>query len=190
MEYILASSSPRRKELLEKICPVFQVIPADIQETPKEGETPSSLVERLAREKTMAVANAHGNREQTVYLGADTVVAIGGDILGKPVDEAHARKMLESLSGRVHTVFTGAAIAFEGQLESFVSATDVEFYPLAKEEIENYLASGEPYGKAGSYGIQGKAGLFVKSICGSYENVIGYPLSEVYRRLTRRGLLI
>ncbi len=188
---ILASGSPRRKELLKDICPEFTVITAGIDERTFPGESPEELVRRLSLEKAEEVWNrtaAEGSNGRIV-IGADTVVALEGEIMGKPAGEEDARRMLSKLSGRQHQVFTGVAILWEGGKESFSCASQVEFYPLTGEEIDDYIASGEPFGKAGAYAIQFRGKLFVKGISGDYSNIVGFPAAQVYRRLIRNGLL-
>lgn len=185
---ILASGSPRRLDLLRDAGFDPLVVPADIDETRAPGEGPAELVERLAREKarhTLGLLGPEHDGEWTV--AADTVVAIDGDILGKPADATEARAMLDLLSGRTHTVYTGVCLArrVDGVAaeKGFVEATDVEFWPLSDAEKVAYIESGEAYDKAGGYGIQGRAKTFVKAVRGNYENVVGLPLSRLVREL-------
>ena len=183
---ILASQSPRRIELMREAGFACSIQPADIDETPLPGEDPFHLVERLARAKA-AVAAGHAAPGETV-LAADTIVALDGELLGKPADEADARRMLSELSGRTHQVATGVCImrtnAQDGGTTSFVEVTDVEFYELSGAEIESYVASGEPLDKAGAYGIQGERGrLLVRGIRGDFYNVVGLPIARVVRAL-------
>ena len=166
----------------------FEVCPADIDETPRPGEAPFELVERLARGKALAVAGAAPAGE--LVVAADTIVAIDGELLGKPRDDAEATEMLRRLSGRTHQVATGVCLARAGLGAagacSFVSVTDVEFYELEEERIAAYVASGEPRDKAGAYGIQGAGGrMLVRRIDGDFYNVMGLPIAETVRRIER-----
>lgn len=184
---ILASQSPRRIELMREAGYDPRIIPADIDETPREGETPFELVERLAVSKARAVAVAQARPGETV-VAADTIVAIDGELLGKPADEGDARAMLEHLSGRTHQVATGVCLVRNDggrRVErSFVEITDVEFYPLSDERIAAYVASGEPMDKAGAYGIQGVGGrMLVRRIDGDFYNVVGLPIARVAREI-------
>jgi len=172
---ILASASPRRRELLESAGLRFSVVPSDAIESIREGEAPDELVRRLAREKAAVVAE---RAPDAVILAADTVVALGAALLEKPVDGEDARRMLRALSGKAHQVWTGVAIADGGRLQDFCVRTEVRFRDLSDEEIGAYVASGEPMDKAGAYGIQGRAAAFVVGIQGSYTNVVGLPLAE------------
>lgn len=185
---ILASQSPRRVELMREAGYEFEVRPADIDETPRPGETPFELVERLARGKALAVADAAPAGE--LVVAADTIVAIDGELLGKPRDDAEATLMLRRLSGRAHQVATGVCLARAGLGEagahSFVTVTDVEFYELEEERIAAYVASGEPRDKAGAYGIQGVGGrMLVRRIDGDFYNVMGLPIAETVRCIER-----
>ena len=183
---ILASQSPRRIELLREAGFAFTVEPADIDEAPLPGENPFQLVERLARAKCAAVAGERAALGETV-LAADTIVALDGEFLGKPADEADARRMLRELSGRTHQVATGVCIMrgpADAAPTAFVDVTDVTFFELNAAEIEAYVASGEPLDKAGAYGIQGTGGrLLVRSIHGDFYNVVGLPIARVVRAL-------
>lgn len=172
---ILASASPRRRELLEQIGLSFTVQPVEMEETPREGEAPDLYVLRMAREKALACQRMAGNTDALV-LGADTSVVLDGSIMGKPRDRDDARGMLQRLSGHTHEVMTGVALAGPTAVRERVVTTRVEFRRLADDEIEAYLASGEPYDKAGAYGIQGLGGIFVTSMVGSYSAVVGLPL--------------
>lgn len=182
---ILASSSPRRIELLAQIGVVpDQVDPADIDETPLKGETPPRLAERLARSKAEVVAARHPD---SIVLAADTVVAVGRRLLEKPADEAEATRFLELLSGRNHRVFTGVAVVAGGRTIRRVVDTRVAFKVLSPGEIAAYVASGEWRGKAGGYGIQGRAAAFVHRIVGSHPAVMGLPLHEASNLLHGAG---
>jgi septum formation protein len=181
---ILASASPRRRDLLRQIgIESDDVAPADVDETPRPAERPRDLARRLAEAKARAAA-----RPGAVTLAADTVVAVGRRILPKATEEAEARACLELLSGRNHRVFTGVAVVGPGgALASRVTETRVTFKRLDRAEIEAYLASGEWRGKAGGYAIQGRAGAFVPRIVGSYSAVVGLPLAETAALLTGAG---
>ena len=177
---VLASASPRRRELLGHIGISFEVCVSAADENVASGLSPEEIVEALAVRKAEAV---FANRPEDIVIGADTIVVLDGEILGKTKDESEARHMLHSLSGRKHWVYTGVAILSEQKNESFVSATEVEFYPLDDEEIRNYVSTGEPMDKAGSYGIQGYGSVLVKRIEGDFYTVVGLPIAEVARRL-------
>ena len=172
---ILASQSPRRAELLRLITPHFAVRPADVDETPWLGEIPEDYVERLARLKARTSAQ---NAPSETVLGADTVVVQDGQLLGKPVDELDARRMLGLLSGRTHRVLTGIAVVRDTRVISRVVETQVTMRVITPDEMTAYWHSGEPQDKAGAYGIQGLAARFVTAINGSYTNVVGLPLVE------------
>lgn len=179
---ILASASPRRKELLEKLDLDFSVCPADIDESLLPDEDAAMYPLRTAVQKAMAVAKT---AEDALVIAADTVVAVDDDILGKPRDEAEAKGMLQRLSGREHIVITGIGVVdtASGRTLSATEQTIVYFHPLRDEEIDAYIATGECMDKAGSYGIQGKGSLLVRKIDGDYFNVMGLPLSRLYRLL-------
>lgn len=177
---ILASASPRRKELLRLITEEFEVFPSDCDESLPDGLPITEFPEYIAREKAISVS--HKFQHGTV-IGADTGVFSDGKILGKPTDEQNAREMLGSLSGKIHKVITGCAVVKNGICLSFSEETAVEFYPLTEKEINDYLLTGEPFDKAGAYGIQGKGGLLVKRIDGDYFNVVGLPVAKLKRFL-------
>lgn len=190
---ILASQSPRRIELMREAGYDVRVIPADIDETPLEGESPFALVERLAATKAQAVCDACAKPGELV-LAADTTVTVDGEALGKPADDADARAMLRRLSGRTHQVATGvclmraAGVGAPAHREVFSAVTDVTFYELTDAEIDAYVATGEPSDKAGAYGIQGAGGrLIVRGIRGDFYNVVGLPIAEVVRRIRALG---
>jgi nucleoside triphosphate pyrophosphatase len=184
---ILASASPRRRSLLRLIEPRFVTRPAGIPEMPLEGEEPERFAVRLARVKaaTIALAVEKRARPGTLVLGADTVVALGKTIFGKPENAADARRMLGSLSGKRHRVITGVAVwrASDGRIFAGRSVTQVVFDRLDADRIEAYVASGEPMDAAGAYQIQGRAAAFIPRIEGSYSNVVGFPLDLVARLL-------
>lgn len=175
--FILASASPRRRDLLAQIgLSPSQIIPADINEDPIEGELPRAHALRLACEKAQKVASDHPGE---VILASDTVVGVGRRILPKTEDRASAETCLRLLSGRAHRVFTGVAVIDgNGQLRSRISETRLKMKRLSEAEIKDYLASGEWDGKAGGYGIQGRAGAFIHHISGSYTGVVGLPVYE------------
>lgn len=178
---ILASASPRRKELMELAGYDFEVICADIVEVVPEEAMPQEVVMSLALQKAQAVAAEH---KEAVVIGSDTVVALDGKILGKPHSEQEACEMLRSLSGRTHKVFTGVAIVCGGKVKNFFDETDVEFYSLGDDEIKKYVATGEPTDKAGAYGIQGKGSVLVKRINGDFFSVMGLPIAKLYREMS------
>jgi septum formation protein len=182
---VLASASPRRRELLERVGLSFQVAHADLDEEPRPGEGPAALVERLALEKGAAVARTV---DEGVVLSADTVVVLDGRLLNKPRDAAEACRMLAGLAGRWHTVYTGFALQGRGRWETRPplvghETTRVAFHPLAPEQIEAYVATGEPLDKAGAYGIQDGGALLVRALEGDYFNVMGLPVARVGREL-------
>ena len=186
-ELILASASPRRRELLEQVGLVSQVIPAEINETPLPGEKPDDYVLRLSLEKARTVAASH--RELPV-LAADTAVVLEDQIFGKPEDAADAHDTLTRLSGNSHEVLTGTAIVYNDIEEALLVRTVVRFRMLSETEITAYCQSGEPAGKAGSYAIQGLGALLVSDINGSYSNVVGLPLKETAQLLEKAGILL
>jgi septum formation protein len=193
---VLASASPRRRELLAQAGFTFQVHPAHIPEDPLEGEDPFAYVQRLAREKaevvyreltspTSAPADAGDDGKTLAVLGADTTVTLDNHILGKPENAADAARMLRLLSGRNHRVITGVALVTAGGADVAAEATVVRFLALSEEEIAAYVATGEPMDKAGAYAIQGRAARWIPRIEGCYFNVVGLPLSLVATRLQR-----
>lgn len=179
---ILASGSPRRRELLEGAGLSFTVFVSEADETVSPDLTPEETVLELSRHKALA-AREKLREPDAVILSADTVVAVDGEILGKPEDEEDAFRMLRSLSGRTHRVYTGVTLCREEGCESFCSSTAVTFYPLTEEEIEAYIATGEPMDKAGAYGIQGRGAILVREVHGDYFTVVGLPLAETLRRI-------
>jgi septum formation protein len=177
---ILASASPRRRELLRNAGIAFEVQPADVAEVPLPGELAQALAERLAREKAMAIARS---RPTDVVLGADTVVVVDGEILGKPADAADAARMLRLLSGREHQVITGVCLVVSGQCSVASETTSVTMSEISEKEIAEYVATGEPMDKAGAYAIQGIASRWIPRIEGDYSNVVGLPVALVWRML-------
>lgn len=184
---ILASASPRRAELLAQIGVSFQVVPANIDETPANGEQPNAYVKRMAMEKVAAVAKLYADR---VVLAADTSVIVDGEIWGKPLNRQHAKVMLNGLSGRQHQVVTAIAVHYDGNVELAVSETEVLFAVLTDQQIDRYVATGEADDKAGAYGIQGAAGCFVERLNGSYFGVMGLPLYETAVLLGKTGMTV
>lgn len=180
---VLASQSPRRRELLAGLGMEFTVLVDSSPVVDLPGEEPSEMVKRLSMEKVKNVAVR--TEEPSLVVGADTVVVLDGNILGKPKDRQDAEEMLRSLSGREHTVYTGVAVldTASGLAEGFAEATKVRFRPLSEEEITSYIQSGEPMDKAGGYGIQGKGALLVAGIDGDYFNVVGLPLCRLGKLL-------
>jgi septum formation protein len=185
LEVVLASSSPRRRQLLELIGVPHRVKPADIDETLLAGELPESHADRLARGKATAVA---ATEPDALVIGSDTIVVIDGLVLGKPRDVVDAERMLGILSGRSHTVMTAVAVSFQGEVVSAVETVDVTFMPLDEEEIRAYIATGEPMDKAGAYGIQGYGATIVRRIDGDYFAVMGLSLVRLVALLKEIGV--
>jgi len=183
---VLASASPRRRELLGNAGIDFVIQPANIPEEPLEGETPIAFAERMAREKARVVFAQDRNR---TILAADTVVSLGPLILGKPVDTEDATRMLELLSGRRHLVTTAVCLVANGFEDLRSETTAVDFAPLAPTDVRDYVATGEPMDKAGAYAIQGLASRWITKIEGDYYNVVGLPVDLVWRMLRARNLL-
>jgi septum formation protein len=177
---ILASSSPRRRELLAQVGLAFEVLPAHIDETRRSAEDPTAYVQRLALEKAQAIHAAH---REAFILGADTTVELDGDALEKPVDRADAERMLRALAGRTHHVHTGIALLSARAQRIHLETTSVTFSTIAEHELQHYLDSGEPFDKAGAYGIQGYAARWIPRIDGDYFNVVGLPLAATMRLL-------
>ncbi len=185
MELILASASPRRKELLEKIGLPFTVQPAKGEERITQ-KSPAAVVMELSRQKAEEIAAAQ--TEDCIIIGADTVVAKGEKIMGKPKDAADAKQMLRSIADDCHQVYTGVTLIRTGahpQSVTFQEKTDVCLYPISDAELDAYIASGDPMDKAGAYGIQGDFAIYVKRIAGDYYNVVGLPIGRVYQELKR-----
>jgi septum formation protein len=174
-DLILASGSPRRKELLSLYTADFTVCVSAFDESSVRAENPKELVEQLARGKCLAVAAQH---PESIVIGCDTVVDVDGEVLGKPRDEQDARRMLAALSGRTHAVHTGVCVAYAGKCESFADSCAVRFFPISQQEIEAYVATAEPYDKAGAYAIQGRAALWLDRLEGDYYTIMGLPVSR------------
>ena len=185
---ILASKSPRRKELLEQAGLIVTVVPSCVDEDGINITAPENLVKTLAEAKAREVAGAY---PESWVIGADTIVLIDGEILGKPDSTETARRMIQQLNGQTHEVFTGYAIFCEAMKTciSGVEKTDVHFRNLSQQEIEWYIQTDEPYDKAGAYAIQGLGSFLVKRICGSYTNVVGLPVCEVLEHLFKTGII-
>lgn len=181
---ILASSSPRRHELLAQVGLSFEVLPAHIDETRGAAEDPAKYVQRLALEKAEAIHAVHAG---AFVIGADTTVEIDGHALEKPVNRADAERMLRTLAGRTHHVHTGIAVLSPGSQRTHLETTSVTFGVIEDAELERYLDSGEPYDKAGAYGIQGYAARWIPRIEGDYFNVMGLPLAATVRLLRELG---
>lgn len=194
MKVILASASPRRRELLAGICTEFVCIPSA-----EEERTAQTLPERavcdLARQKALSVRDqADLPKEDFLIIGSDTVVAYQGQIFGKPGDAAEAYAMLEALQGNTHKVFTGVAFvivrAGQEKVRTFYEETSVSMYPMSGEQIEAYIATGEPMDKAGAYGIQGKCAVYIRRLEGEYNTVVGFPVARIYQELLKEGITL
>lgn len=195
MKIYLASASPRRKELLKQVGLSFKTVPSTVEEKITKSE-PNEVVEELSYQKAVDVcAKLTGeNKEDFVVIGADTVVACWGEILGKPKDKEDAVRMLGKLQGGSHQVYTGVTLAWKykdmsAMYATFSECTDVTMYSMTEEEIRRYVESGEPMDKAGAYAIQGLCAAYIQGICGDYNNVVGLPVARVYQELKRRGLV-
>lgn len=192
---ILASASPRRKELLGMICSEFEVIVADCEEV-ISGRMPEEVVKELSEQKASAVASGGFIEGEVIIIGADTVVSAGGGILGKPKNREEARRMIGMLSGKTHKVCTGVTLIQTDQegrpcrQKCFVETTSVRVAELSEEEIEAYIQTEEPYDKAGGYGIQGLFGKYVEGIEGDYNNVVGLPVHRLYVELKNMDVKI
>lgn len=188
MKLVLASASPRRREILNNLGYDFTVRPSNAEEIIDGNQTPAETVESLASQKAQSVALSAADDE--IVLGADTVVVYDGKILGKPTDKKDAENMLHTLSGKIHEVYTGVCLADRnGVLNCFSVCTKVKFYPLSDDEITRYIDSGEPMDKAGSYGIQGKGCYLIEGIEGDYFNVVGLPAARTARALNLFNVL-
>ncbi len=186
MEYILASASPRRKELLRYLIPKFTVSPTDSDESLPKSIGGADAVEVLSERKAKACAKNHPD---AVVIGCDTVVELDGEILGKPRDESDARRMLSLLSGKTHRVYTGVCISFQNLEHTFHVCTEVTFMVLTEKQMTDYLATGEPFDKAGAYGIQGYGCTLVQRINGCYYNVMGLPVAALGEQMRKLSLL-
>ena len=182
---VLASQSPRRRELLTLVGIAHEVRPADIDETYLAGEQPGAHAERLAREKVAAVSR---DVPDALVIGSDTIVVVDGDVLGKPRDEAHAFEMLSRLAGRSHTVITAIAVEWRGEIRSAIVSVGVTFHSLDSDQITAYIATREPMDKAGAYGIQGYGATIVERVDGDYFAVMGLPLQKLVRLMGELGV--
>ncbi|HLJ23239.1 MAG TPA: Maf family protein [Candidatus Acidoferrales bacterium] len=189
MKIILASSSPRRAEILRNAGIPFEIRSAEVDESPLPGESAHAMVARLAQMKARAAAALLASPDDLIVVGADTTVEVDGEILGKPADSAEARGMLAKLSGRTHRVLTGIFLLRlrDNAARAAVEASAVTFAPVGEQEISAYVATGEPLGKAGAYGIQGIAGRHIPKIEGCYFNIVGLPLASLYKLLRELG---
>jgi septum formation protein len=187
---VLASGSPRRRELLRQINLPHQVRPADVDETRSPGEPPSDYARRIALDKAEHVARLLDGADDRIILAADTAVVLGDEVIGKPADAADAASMLRRLSGREHQVVTAVAGIRGRRRLVELSVSSVAFRPISETEISSYVASGEPMGKAGAYAIQGFAAVFAERLAGSYSGVMGLPLFETARLLAQLGVAI
>lgn len=182
---VLASQSPRRRELLTLVGLAHEVRPADIDERYLAGERPHDHAERLAREKAAVIARAEPD---ALVIGSDTIVVVDGDVLGKPSDVADAQRMLARLSGRAHIVITAVSVIWRGETRSAVEEVAVSFHPLTSAQIDAYIATDEPMDKAGAYGIQGYGATIVARVEGDYFAVMGLPLQRLVRLLAGLGV--
>lgn len=192
---ILASASPRRRELLSQIGVTYEVIPSTKEEKTTKV-LPQEIVQELSLQKAEDIAGQLSDKENEgfIVIGADTVVAFQNVIMGKPKNEEDAKGMLRQLQGNVHQVYTGVTISERNQGEqpayyTFFERTDVTMYPMTEDEISAYVATGEPMDKAGSYGIQGICAAYIQSICGDYNNVVGLPVGRLYQEMKRRNIV-
>lgn len=197
VKFVLASGSPRRKELLEQIGMQFEISSAHGEEIITK-EQPWEIVEKLSMQKATEVADRyeaeHAVQENTVVIGADTIVAYGAEIMGKPKSRQHAIEMLSELQGHVHQVYTGVTLIImtgkDRKLICFHEKTEVEMYPMTQAQIEAYVSTGEPMDKAGAYAIQGKCAAYIKGICGEYNNVVGLPIARLSQELSKAGITV
>ncbi len=187
MKFILASSSPRRRELLASISLDFEVLPSNVPEVHQPGEAPEEYVARLSRDKAQAIAEQHPSRW---IIAADTTVLLDDQLLEKPADAADAARMLGTIAGKTHVVYTGLTLqnTDRGHSETRVAESEVRMLPLTPSEIEWYVRTGEPLDKAGAYAVQGIGAMFIDSIHGSYTNVVGLPLATLFQMLRHAGI--
>lgn len=187
MRFILASQSPRRRELLASIGLTFDVMPSDVPEVHQPGESPEEYVARLSRDKAAVIAAKH---EDAWIIAADTTVLLGEELLEKPVDEDDAKRMLATIAGKTHIVYSAVTLqnVSRGWRDTRVAETEVRMLPLDASDIAWYVSTGEPLDKAGAYAAQGLGGMFIDSIHGSYTNVVGLPLALLFRMLRRAGI--
>lgn len=195
MKIILASASPRRKELLKQIGISFKTMPS-IREEKITKNTPEEIVEELSYQKAVDICGQLGDsmKEDFVVIGADTIVSLWGEIMGKPADKEDACEMLSKLQGKSHQVYTGVTLAWKykdtpAMFHTFHECSDVTVYPMTEDEIRSYVNSGEPMDKAGAYAVQGKFAAYIQGICGDYNNIVGLPIGRVYQEMKQRNLL-
>lgn len=183
---ILASASPRRRELLTQIGLQFEIIPSQKEEK-MQGNSPAQIVMGLAMDKAEDIFTQLGGagKPDVLVIGADTIVALDNMILGKPKDEADALKTLQFLQGKTHQVYTGVCMMMADKTQVFYEKTDVTMYPADEEQLREYIRTGEPMDKAGSYAIQGRGSVFIREIHGDYNNVVGFPVAQIWQRLMR-----
>ena len=191
---ILASTSPRRREILAQVGAEFEVIPAKGEELLTSTEPKEAVLQLSCQKAEETAGRLSGDAGNIVVLGADTIVSLDGAILGKPKDKKDAVRMLGLLNGREHSVFTGVTMIVRGdgkeQIISFYEETRVFMYPMTKEQIQAYTETGEPLDKAGAYGIQGKCAVYIEKIVGDYYNVVGLPVAAIYQNLEKSGIEI
>lgn len=187
MRFILASQSPRRRELLASIGLQFDVMPSDVPEVHQPGESPEEYVARLSRDKAAAIAAKHPD---SWIIAADTTVLLGDELLEKPIDDDDARRMLATIAGKTHVVYSGVTLqnASRGWRDTRVAESEVRMLPLDERDIAWYVSTGEPLDKAGAYAVQGIGAMFIDSIHGSYTNVVGLPLALLFQMLRRAGV--
>jgi len=187
VKFILASSSPRRRELLTSIGLDFDVVPSHVPEEHQPGEAPEEYVARLSREKANAIAAKHPS---AWIIAADTTVLLGDQLLEKPVDKKDAERMLSLIAGKTHVVYTGVTLqnVERGYRETRVAESEVRMLPLAQEDVRWYVSTGEPLDKAGAYAVQGIGAMFIDSIHGSYTNVVGLPLAMLFQMMRKAGI--
>lgn len=195
MRIILASASPRRKELLKQVGVSFKTMPSTKEERITK-EAPEEIVEELSYQKAVDICGQleENMKEDFVVIGADTIVSVWGKVMGKPKDKEDASHMLSQIQGKSHQVYTGVTLAWKykdtpAMFHTFHECTDVTVFPMTDEEIESYVNSGEPMDKAGSYAIQGKFAAYIQGICGDYFNVVGLPIGRLYQEMRKRNLL-
>ncbi len=195
MKIILASASPRRKELLKQIGMSFKTMPS-IKEEKITKNKPEEIVEELSYQKAVDICGQLGDsmKEDFVVIGADTIVSLWGEVMGKPADKEDACEMLSKLQGKSHQVYTGVTLAWKykdtpAMFHTFHECSDVTVYPMTEEEIQSYVNSGEPMDKAGAYAVQGKFAAYIQGICGDYNNIVGLPIGRVYQEMKQRNLL-
>ena len=197
VKFVLASGSPRRKELLEQLGMQFVISSAHGEEIITK-EQPWEIVEELSMQKATEVAERyeaeHGVQDNTVVIGADTIVAYGAEIMGKPKSRQHAIEMLSKLQGHIHQVYTGVTLIImtgkDRKVICFHEKTEVEMYPMTQAQIDAYVSTGEPMDKAGAYAIQGRCAAYIKGICGEYNNVVGLPIARLSQELSKAGITV